>query len=123
MSHEPETVSEREGRLEEAVLCYLKAAEAGTPIDRRAFLARYPDVAEELQAFLVEQDRLDPLLAPLRRRAPAAPTAGGTTDPAAAFEVGRIFNPSHETGLGSRYRPLMFHAKGGLGEVFVARDE
>jgi serine/threonine protein kinase len=123
MSHERETVSEREGRLEEAVLCYLKAAEAGTPIDRRAFLARYPDLAAELQAFLVEQDRLDPLLAPLRRRAPAAVTVGGTTDPAAPIEVGRIFNPSPETGLGSRYRPLMFHAKGGLGEVFVARDE
>src|SRR3954447_13702154 len=55
---------DREGRLEEAVLAYLKAVDAGQPPDPREFLARYPGLTAELTAFLRDEERLRPLVAP-----------------------------------------------------------
>jgi serine/threonine-protein kinase len=39
---------------------------------------------------------------------------------ALAFELRRRFPPTHD---GPRYRELRLHARGGLGDVFIARDE
>jgi WD40 repeat protein/tRNA A-37 threonylcarbamoyl transferase component Bud32 len=68
----------REYRLESVVLDYLCRADSGRPPDRAALLARHPDLAPDLEAFLAEDDRLGALLAPLRP-APGAPTAAPPT--------------------------------------------
>src|SRR5947209_7573572 len=75
-------------RVDEAVAEYLRAAQAGTPPDRAAFLARHPDLAAELAEFLDDRDLVERLLGPLatpahqstppRAEAPdATVTAGG----------------------------------------------
>ena len=50
------SLSDRERRLDEAIAEYLLAAEAGRVPDRRAFLARYPDLADDLAAFFDDED-------------------------------------------------------------------
>src|SRR5262245_28767741 len=49
--------SERDQRVNEAIAAYLEAAEAGRAPGREEFLARYPDLANELTAFFADRDR------------------------------------------------------------------
>jgi hypothetical protein len=49
---------DRERRLFENLADYFEAVEAGRALDRADWLAQYPDCAEEIAAFLDEQDRL-----------------------------------------------------------------
>ena len=56
----------REQQLDEVLFAYLKAAEAGQMPDRREWLARHPALANGLQSFFDDQDRVDGLAAPLR---------------------------------------------------------
>jgi hypothetical protein len=58
--------SEHEERLAEALAAYLEAVEAGEPADPQPWLARYPDLAGELAAFIANERRLQGLAAPLR---------------------------------------------------------
>jgi hypothetical protein len=57
-AREPEPVRDRERRLYGILADHFQAVEAGRAPDRAEWLARYPDWAEEIAAFLVEQDRL-----------------------------------------------------------------
>ena len=57
---------DREQRLDEIVTAYLKAVEQGQAPDRREWLERHPDLADELEEFFEEQDRLERLAAALR---------------------------------------------------------
>jgi tetratricopeptide (TPR) repeat protein len=66
-------LSRPEDRLEEAVLLYLKARDDEHPLAPEHLLGQYPDLASQLRSFFADQDRLEPLLAPLRAGArPAA---------------------------------------------------
>lgn len=48
-----------EVRLQEAIAAYFQDQENG-PVDREAFLARYPDLADELRAFFADHDTVLP---------------------------------------------------------------
>jgi WD40 repeat protein len=52
--------------LEDALLVYLEAAEAGHPPTPEALQARYPHLAAELTQFFRDERDLDPLLSPFR---------------------------------------------------------
>ncbi len=54
---------EREQRVDEAIATSILAAvDAGGPPDPRTWLAKHPDLAPELEAFLADQDRFNSLV-------------------------------------------------------------
>src|SRR5438132_11262657 len=74
----------RDERVNQVLAEYLAAAEAGRAGERAAWLARYPDVAAELQAFFADEERLGQAAAALPSGArPAAPVGAPTLDAAA----------------------------------------
>src|SRR5437868_7158200 len=81
MSSAPESSSAREERVIEAIAEYLEAAEAGRAPERDEFLARHPDLADELRAFLDDRDRFARAAAPLGPPPPAAAPEAPTRTP------------------------------------------
>ncbi len=88
MSSESHPASDREQHLESVLLSYLEAVEAGTPPDPGELLARHPDLAPELGAFLADEERLAPVVALVQEiaRAKGEPdtppvAAGGSATP------------------------------------------
>jgi WD40 repeat protein len=101
MPSEPETVCDGDRALEDVVLDYLRAVDAGATPDPADYVARYPHLAAELAAFFADQRDLDPLVTPLRQCA-------GITAPR-----GRRFGD---------YELLGEIARGGMGVVYRARQ-
>jgi tetratricopeptide (TPR) repeat protein/tRNA A-37 threonylcarbamoyl transferase component Bud32 len=108
---------DREARLDEVLVEYLEAVEAGTAPDRAELFRRHPDLAGELTAFFADQDEFDSLVAPLRtplgQTSPApAPTPSATRAPAAPPTGGYVGD----------YEVLEEIARGGMGVVYKARQ-
>src|SRR5947209_8766647 len=68
----PPTSSESERRLEELLAVFLAAEDAGQPLDTVEFLAKHPELEEELKTFFHDYERIVGLAAPLRAAAEAA---------------------------------------------------
>src|SRR5438876_4631323 len=60
------TEPQQQDQLEEVLLDYLKAVDAGSPPSPQELLARYPDLAGDLLEFFEDQQRLAPLVDPLK---------------------------------------------------------
>jgi serine/threonine protein kinase len=92
---------------------------------REEWLARYPECASALAQFFDDRERVDQLLLPVRENVPGATQAAipaiGRKDSAAQETVDVVLAPPHF--LGERYRTVRFHAHGGMGEIWLARDE
>jgi WD40 repeat protein len=111
----------REERVNEMIAAYLEAAAAGKAPDRAEFLARHPDLADELRAFLDDRERfaraagqLGPPPSPAPPAADAATRAPGEP-PAGTPSLGtvRYFGD---------YELLDEIARGGMGVVYRARQ-
>lgn len=106
---------EANAKLQDALAALLEAEERGERIDADAWTARYPDVADELRAFLANRARFEALAG---KRALVhevfAPTIapGGAVAPAAGARV-RYFGD---------YELLDEIARGGMGVVYRARQ-
>src|SRR5262245_31765392 len=118
MGSSAEHGSERDRRVDEAVAAYYQALEAGRPLSPDEFLARYPDLAEELTSFLdaraAFEGRAGP--APAPQAANQLPTlAEGETPaaPTALLGTVRYFGD---------YELLEEIARGGMGVVYKARQ-
>jgi serine/threonine-protein kinase len=104
--------------LDEVILAYVEAVEAGQSPDRAAWLARYPELADELAAFFADQDRFSSVVAPISVSSlpPTVPYRGEAVvldaDPplAAGCVVGA-------------YELLDEIASGGMGLVYKARHQ
>jgi hypothetical protein len=110
----------RETRLDELIAAYLEAVEAGRAPDRDEWLARHPDLADELRRFFVNHDRMAQVGEPLRVAAAVEPP----TSEAATLAPGA---PATDPALGKvryfgDYELLEEIARGGMGVVYRARQ-
>jgi serine/threonine protein kinase len=112
----------QEDLLDEILTGYLKAVEAGTAPDRQELLARYPDLATQLQAFFEDHDRLDQFASPLRPAGKAARLAAGTGSMGSTVlqETETPARRSEARWFGD-YELLGVIAEGGMGVVYRAR--
>jgi WD40 repeat protein/tRNA A-37 threonylcarbamoyl transferase component Bud32 len=62
MANEASDFSSREHRVNELIAAYLQAVDAGQAPDRREWLARYADLAADLEAFLVDYEQADQVM-------------------------------------------------------------
>jgi serine/threonine-protein kinase len=115
MADDSRQAVDREQRLDDLLVEYLEAAEAGTAPERGEILRRHPDLADELAAFFADQDQFDSLVAPLRTSGSApgsGPTVPDGPPPGVPFTV-RAFGD---------YELLEEVARGGMGVVYKARQ-
>src|SRR5579883_3061819 len=104
-------VSEREQRLDEVVLTYLKAVEAGQQPDRQELLDRHADLLPELAQFFEDADALGGLA--LRPR---------SVKPAAALTCESVSATITEGKELGDFRIVREVGKGGMGIVYEAEQ-
>src|SRR5262245_20724334 len=86
MKGDPGQSVRREARLDAEVAQYLEAVEAGRTPDRAQFLARYPDLADDLAEFLDDRAQFQRLVPPVPGG--ADPPAGTGRECPGPTEVG-----------------------------------
>jgi len=117
-----------DGRLDNAIAEYLRAEAAGEAGDRQQWLERYPECATSLQEFFDDREQFGRAIMPLRLEVPAraengrARTAHDSSDLNADSDTIDL-RPEPPKLSSDRYRPVRYHAGGGMGEIWLAQDE
>jgi WD40 repeat protein/tRNA A-37 threonylcarbamoyl transferase component Bud32 len=104
------TETPNDNPLEDVLAAYLEAVDAGWAPQREAFVARYPALRAELEAFFAAQDQVKTLSATIRDD---TPSLNGTVEAAPPAAAPRSFGD---------YELVEEIARGGMGVVFKARQ-
>ena len=106
MASDLDDLADPERRLCEVLAAYFEAVKAGQAPEREAWLARYPDLAGQLTAFLEQQDRLLRVTEPLRTIAEASGHLGSQADRGPSRAPNGNGGPCHGGHRGPRLRRL-----------------
>jgi serine/threonine-protein kinase len=104
-------------RLMDLLLRYEALREEGQTITPEELCRDYPELLDEVKRRITGLEALTP-----RISASADEVTPGSGQPATIPEL-RQTQPDWAAAGARSYRPLRFHAKGGMGEVFLAHDE
>lgn len=112
--------------IDQVIAEYLQAEAKGQSGDRQQWLDRYPACAIELNEFLDDRERLKQIVGPVqhyRQRSKSyASSDNSPSDQADGVQTVELapLAPKLST---TRYSPVRFHARGGMGEIWLAKDE
>jgi WD40 repeat protein/tRNA A-37 threonylcarbamoyl transferase component Bud32 len=111
--------SSQQGLLEEVLEDYMQRLDRGEVVDREQFLAKHPELSDELRSYFAGTDEVERLARPARRESPAlshsptlpeTPSLEGT--PSAHGAVRRVGD----------YELLEQIGQGGMGVIYKARQ-
>src|SRR5262245_21899921 len=111
--------ADREQRFQELAAAYLDAFDAGRGEEAGRLLLGQPDLADEITAFVAEQEQIARLAAPLRELVQPAPTPPLTREPTVP-SAGELSPQALGRSFGD-YELLEVIARGGMGVIYKAR--
>src|SRR5438093_1122678 len=112
---------EQEQRLDEVVIAYLEAVEAGQTPQPAQWLARYPELAAGLAEFFADQEQVYHWVGPLRQIAvPRSRTVSSSPD--TVCETPSAAAATRIRSFGD-YELLQEIGQGGMGVIYQARQK